>query len=122
MLCWAALAAPSAEAAETYRSAVDYLSFVHTPEHQKGIYFEAGGQPGLRSAWTDERVNHESGRYFLDTLETLQKAYRRPRFAGFVPFMKLTGELVHGLVVEGKDPREISNDICRAFDRAREGA
>lgn len=99
--------------------AIEYLSFVHSSEHQRGTYFDAGGQPGLLSAWQDERINHESGRFFLDTLETLQKSYRRPRFAGFVPFMKRTGELVHHLLVEGNDPRELAAILGRTFEEAR---
>jgi len=99
--------------------AVEYLSFVHSRAHQRGAYFDAGGQPGLLSAWQDERINHESGRFFLDTLETLQKSYRRPRFAGFVPFMKQTGALVHDLLVEGKHPRALSETLCRNFEEAR---
>jgi multiple sugar transport system substrate-binding protein len=100
---------------------VDYLAFVHAPEHQRGVYFDAGGQPGLRSAWVDERVNHQSGRYFLNTLDTLESAYRRPRFDGFVPFMKRTGELVHDMVVERKDPAALALELCQSYERAREG-
>jgi len=99
--------------------AVEYLSFLHSPDHQRGVYFDAGGQPGLLSAWRDERVNQASGRFFLDTFETLQKSYRRPRFDGFVPFMKLTGNLVHDLVVEGKSPHALALTFSDAYDRAR---
>src|SRR5690606_27029441 len=38
-------------------AAVTYLSWVHRPEHQAGDYFREGGQPGLRTAWTDEATN-----------------------------------------------------------------
>ena len=37
-----------------------YLRFVHDPAHQRGAYFDEGGQPGSRSAWLDARVNERS--------------------------------------------------------------
>ncbi len=72
-------------------AALRYLEFVHDPSHQRGAYFDAGGQPGSRAAWTDERTNRLSLGYFRDTLPCLDKAYLRPRFDGFIPFFEEAG-------------------------------
>ncbi|KLK92618.1 hypothetical protein AA309_13025 [Microvirga vignae] len=72
-----------------------YLRFVHDPAHQRGAYFEAGGQPGSRAAWLDEHVNAASNNFFRSTLETLDKSYLRPRFDGFVPFFEEGGAVIN---------------------------
>lgn len=72
-----------------------YLRFVHDPAHQRGPYFDAGGQPGSRAAWLDERVNAHANGFFRNTLETLDKSFLRPRFDGFVPFFEEGGEIVN---------------------------
>src|ERR1700744_3948205 len=45
-------------------AAVCYLSWLHQPAYQAGAYFDNGGQPGLRSAWTDPEVDRKSGEFF----------------------------------------------------------
>ena len=51
---------------------------------RRNLYFTSGGQPGYRKAWLDEEVNRVSNRFFDDTLETLDGAYLRPRFNGYL--------------------------------------
>jgi multiple sugar transport system substrate-binding protein len=101
--------------------AVEYLRFVHAAEHQRGAYFDAGGQPGLCSAWLDERLNQETQRFFLDTLEAMKKAHRRPRWRGFVPFMQQAGELIHRHLREGGDRRKLLEALVTGYERARSG-
>src|SRR5690606_5728805 len=51
--------------------AVKYAEFTASPECQKTIFTENGGQPGHRSAWDDEELNRRYHNYFLTTLPTL---------------------------------------------------
>ncbi|MDP3526038.1 MAG: carbohydrate ABC transporter substrate-binding protein [Hoeflea sp.] len=44
------------------------------------------GQPSRRDAWRDRDVNAASGNFYLNTLETLEHAYVRPRHAGYIAF------------------------------------
>jgi len=64
----------------------DYARFTASPETQKGLYYEAGGQPGHRAAWTDPTVNATSGNFFQDTLKTLDNSLVRPRHPGYMYF------------------------------------
>ena len=49
------------------------------------------------------------GGFFSGTLETLDKAYVRPRFDGFIPAFEHMGELVHRLPRRrGRRPRLIA--------------
>ncbi len=71
--------------------AMAYAKWLASPEHQGGTYFRAGGQPASLTAWTDPVVDESAGRFFSGTLRTLQDAYVRPRFDGFVPFFEAAG-------------------------------
>lgn len=72
-------------------AARDYLAWLHGRDVMGGLYFEAGGQPGSRAAWTSEAVNARTNGFFADTLATLEMASLRPRFSGFVSFMEAAG-------------------------------
>jgi multiple sugar transport system substrate-binding protein len=85
--------------------AAAYAQFVASPACQRGMYFTSGGQPGHRQAWQDPRVNQASNNFFQDTLATLDDAYLRPRYAGYIPFQDHAGPVVHRYLREGGDPR-----------------
>lgn len=63
-----------------------FALWVASGETQRGVYFDAGGQPGNAAAWTDARLNHETLDFFSGTRATLEGAYLRPRFIGYIEF------------------------------------
>jgi len=71
--------------------AIAYAKWLASPEHQRGIYFSEGGQPASLAAWADSSLNAASDDFFAGTLQTLQTAYVRPRFDGFVRFFEVAG-------------------------------
>ena len=71
--------------------AVAYAKWLVSPEHQRGTYVREGGQPASLAAWTDPDVNAAADDFFSGTLLTLQTAYVRPRFDGFVRFFEAAG-------------------------------
>ncbi len=71
--------------------AIAYAKWLVSPEHQRGTYFRAGGQPASLAAWTDSPANAAADDFFSGTLQTLQTAYVRPRFDGFVRFFEVAG-------------------------------
>ena len=77
-----AVSARSAHVAE----AVAYAVWVASAEVQAGVYYDAGGQPGYAAAWDDERLNADSWDFFRGTRRTLEQAYVRPRWAGYIEF------------------------------------
>ena len=104
-------------------AAVTYLTWMHQPAHQAGAYFRSGGQPGLRSAWTNAEDDREAGGFFSGTLETLDKTYVRPRFDGFIHAFEHAGELVHRFLAGEDIPRaEIIRSSNEAYARARQAA
>jgi multiple sugar transport system substrate-binding protein len=91
--------------------AAQYASFVASAEIQKGIYFDAGGQPGNRAAWIDEEVNRRSGGFFENTLETLDSAYMRPRFDVYPVFQDEAGSIVHAYLISGGDSAKVLEEL-----------
>jgi multiple sugar transport system substrate-binding protein len=83
------------------KAAVDYVKFVADPETQRGLYFTSGGQPGHRSAWLDEKVNSASSNYFLNTLPTLDAAFVRPSYPGYLKFQDRAGHCIHEFLRDG---------------------
>jgi len=81
--------------------AVEYAMFVANAETQRGLYFQAGGQPALRSAWTDGETNRVAGNFFMNTLPVLERAFVRPRYAGYLAFQDSAGLLIHEYLREG---------------------
>jgi multiple sugar transport system substrate-binding protein len=71
--------------------AIAYGKWLVSSEHQRGTYFREGGQPASLAAWTDSSVNAMTDDFFSATLPTLQTAYLRPRFDGFVRFFEAAG-------------------------------
>jgi multiple sugar transport system substrate-binding protein len=106
-----AVSAFSAAVAE----AVAYAAYVAGPVVQRTVYFQGGGQPGHRSAWTDEAVNAAAGGFFHDTLGTLQAALLRPRHHGFLAFQEAAGDLVHRHLGHGGDPDRVLAAVDAAW-------
>ena len=82
-------------------AAAAYAAYVASPDVQRGVYFDGGGQPGHRAAWRDERVNAAASNFFRDTLDALDRAYLRPRYHGFMEAQERSGEMVHAWLAEG---------------------
>lgn len=105
-------------------AAAAYAKFVASGPVQCGVYFESGGQPGFRKAWTDAAVNLRSGGFFTKTLETLDAAYLRPRFDGYLSFQDEASEVVHEYLSRGGDTRTVlekmNHILIRSHLRTRE--
>lgn len=82
---------------------MDFIRCVLDPEVQRTTYYVHGGQPGHLSAWTDAACNEDSGGFFINTLNTLQHAYRRTGVPGFNRFQEAAADLVHRWVKQGAD-------------------
>ncbi|MBI5667783.1 MAG: extracellular solute-binding protein [Chloroflexi bacterium] len=78
----------------------DYAAFVASADVQRGMYFEAGGQPGHRAAWLDADVNAASNGFFQDTLATLDHAALRPRYNGWIAMQDGACQLLHAFLTE----------------------
>jgi multiple sugar transport system substrate-binding protein len=103
--------------------AIAYAKWLASPEHQRGSYFREGGQPASLAAWTDPSVDAMTDGFFSCTLQTLQTAYVRPRFDGFVRFFEavgvqlnrcLRGEMNHESLIRWVNDRYANNELQHA--------
>jgi multiple sugar transport system substrate-binding protein len=67
-------------------SAVQYATWVAGADCQRTLYVQSGGQPANKCAWMDAEANALTNGFFQSTLPTVEKAFLRPRFAGFPQF------------------------------------
>jgi multiple sugar transport system substrate-binding protein len=88
-------------------AALDYAYWVAGAEVQRGPYAAAGGQPGHLAAWTDDAVNAATGDFYRNTLETLQRAYLRPRHNGYMGFQEAASERLNAGLLAHETPAAI---------------
>ncbi len=100
-------------------AALAYVQYVASAACQRGLYFQAGGQPGHRGAWEDEAVNAACGSFFRDTLPTLDAAYVRPRYDGYMQFQDQAGQVVHGYLRNGGDARAAMAELNMLYTASR---
>lgn len=101
------------------RAAMDYAEFTATPWVQRGVYFESGGQPGHRSAWTDSAVNAASNGFFADTLETLDQAICRPKATGYMMFQDTATPVAHDAMTGKRKVPEAAREILKLWRIAK---
>ena len=97
--------------------AIEYACFVAGPECQKRLYVQSGGQPGYRSAWTDEEANRVTNNFFRSTLAAQDRAYLRPRYEGYIDFQDQAGGVVYEFLRNGGNPRTVLNELQQVYER-----
>jgi len=98
------------------RQAMDYARFTASPEVQGGVYFQSGGQPGHRTAWTDQAVNTASSGFFENTLQTLDEALCRPKVPGYMAFQDAATPVAHDAVAGKKSVAEAAREITKLWE------
>ncbi len=99
--------------------ALAYAQFTASPRVQSTLYTQAGGQPGHRAAWLDPALNALTGNFFTATLPTLDSAWVRPRFPGFIAFQDRASTLVHRYLVEGGCEATLLTAMNEALQQAQ---
>ncbi len=72
--------------------ALDYCLFVSGRRCQSMLYGICGGQPASRAAWHDPLLNAVSSDFFGRTLMSVETAYVRPRYPGYIALQRVGGE------------------------------
>jgi multiple sugar transport system substrate-binding protein len=98
--------------------AVAYTQYVASPACQRGLYVASGGQPGHRSVWLDDLANAITGNFFRDTLPTLDAAFLRPRYHGYIHFQHQAGLVVQRYLREGGDARAAVAKLDRLYHQS----
>ena len=102
--------------------AVEYARYVASPECQRTLYTQSGGQPGHRTAWVDEETNRLTNNFFRNTLPALDRAYVRPRYSGYIDFQDKAGPVVHKFLNEGGNPQSVIQELQQLYERSRKNS
>ena len=97
---------------------MDFAQFTASPEVQKGLYFQGGGQPGHRAAWLDDAVNAASSNFFRDTLQTLDEALLRPQFPSYMDFQNTGTPVAHDCIAGKTKPADAARELNRLYRAA----
>jgi multiple sugar transport system substrate-binding protein len=81
---------------------------IASPNIQRGLYADAGGQPAHAAAWQSSEVNAQTGQFFVAIRQTIDDAFVRPRVGGHMRFQPRAGALIENFIWT----REGSVDEC----------
>jgi multiple sugar transport system substrate-binding protein len=73
---------------------LEHLRWLMSADAQVRFIPEHEGQPSRREAWHDEAVNARCNGFFRNTAETLEQAWVRPRYPGYIRFQAAASALI----------------------------
>lgn len=94
----------------------DHLLWLMSPETQRGFIPDHDGQPGLRSAWADPRVNAEWGGFYRDTAATLEAATIRPRHNGYIALQSRASAFLRQAFDDRLPAARVARDLRTMFE------
>ncbi|TGV02606.1 ABC transporter substrate-binding protein [Flavivirga rizhaonensis] len=111
--------AVSAKAKEL-ETIMKYVEYVGSEACQKTVFFDGGGQPGHRKAWTDEYTNSLTANFFKNTLPALDRAFLRPRYNGHMYFQDRAGVPIRGYLMNGGDEKSLLVGLNELYKKSLE--
>lgn len=99
--------------------AADYAFWIAGADCQSGLFFDSGGQPANAVAWEDARTNAACRNFFRNTRQTLETAWLRPRYAGYMRFQDQGGEILHACLRGEASQSETLDRLERAYRDSR---
>lgn len=75
-------------------AAASVAAFLIDARTQESIIALHNGQPAHVSAWASAQVNYQSNAFYSSTRDTIERAWVRPRFNGYLDFQRAGGPLV----------------------------
>jgi multiple sugar transport system substrate-binding protein len=91
--------------------ALEYSLFVASRNCQRTLYGLSGGQPARRSAWLDPLLNQITDEFFSRTIDSLETAYVRPRYSGYVRLQECAGEAIVSYCKLRGNPKQTLEEI-----------
>jgi len=91
--------------------ALDFTQWIVSPELQRTLYVENGGQPGHRSAWVDDEANRLTHDFFKNILPIMDNGYVRPRYNGYLHFQDHAGTPLQKCLLEDGDLAKALNEM-----------
>lgn len=91
--------------------AFEYSLYAAGSTCQNTLYGVSGGQPARRSAWKNPVLNQLTDGFFEDTLSTIETAYVRPRYRGYIHLQERAGLPIVQYLRDGGSPSQALDQI-----------
>jgi multiple sugar transport system substrate-binding protein len=91
--------------------ALEYGLYVAGKTCQSTLYGVSGGQPARRSAWKDPVLNLLTDGFFERTLPSLETAYIRPKYRGYIALQEKAGIPIASYLKNGGSPMQAVDQI-----------
>ncbi|TAM99230.1 MAG: extracellular solute-binding protein [Chitinophagaceae bacterium] len=98
---------------------IRFASWVASPDIQSTLYVENGGQPGHRAAWESETANYYCNNFFMNTLPTIDRAFMRPRYNGYLSFQDRAGTLLQEHLLETGNAEQLLRNMNELYRSSR---
>ncbi|MFI1569069.1 hypothetical protein ACH4ZX_39695 [Streptomyces sp. NPDC020490] len=92
-----------------------------SPGVQTDDYRRFGGQSSLAEAWDDETVHHAVHGFYRDTRRTMDAAWTRPRFPGYIGFQQQASAAVRDGLSHRTPPARVLAQLDTLLRTARAG-
>jgi len=83
-------------------AAVAHIRRLLSERVQVGLYAELGGQSADRRAWADAAADASSGGFYSATRRTVEAAWVRPRFPGYLGFQAAASAVLRDGLIEAE--------------------
>lgn len=90
---------------------LDHLRWLMGPEAQTGFIPAHDGQPSRRESWQDGVVNAAWGDFYRSCFKTLEQAWVRPRFDGYIAFQTEASAILRESLAEGQGATPIADRL-----------
>lgn len=99
-------------------TAIDFAAMVVSPECQRTLYVQHGGQPGHRAAWLDEDANQLTHNFFTNVLPAMDNGYVRPRYNGYLHFQDHAGLPLQKCITENGSAVKALNEMNQIYQQS----
>lgn len=96
-------------------TALDFCLFATGRQCQSHIYGICGGQPASRAAWHDPTLNAISSNFFENTIASLEAAFVRPRYPGYIGLQRAAGEAIVSRLQKRTTPADTLGQLHRLY-------
>lgn len=94
---------------------LDHLRWLMADATQRGFIPAHDGQPALRAAWQDDRVNLAANGFYRATLDSVEQALLRPRHDGAIAFQTEASALLRDALLAGAAAGPVLDAIEAAY-------
>ena len=98
--------------------ALEYTFWVASESCQINQFYYSGGQPGHLKAWQNSNINEDCENFFINTLDTLQNSWLRPRYDGYMYFQDIGGTIINNFLKDEISLEQTFNSLLDEFERS----